>query len=111
MIITYKGNVVQKSKLWNQQTWAQILTLLLSNCEIKDTLQNFSKSLSAKNQGNFLGLFLRIRKTTYKKHPVQGFPGDAVVKNPPANTGTRVRALVREDPTCCGATKPVCHNY
>ena len=25
--------------------------------------------------------------------------------------GTRVRALVREDPTCLGATKPVHHNY
>ena len=25
--------------------------------------------------------------------------------------GTRVRALVLEDPTCRGATKPVCHNY
>ena len=25
--------------------------------------------------------------------------------------GTRVRALVQEDPTCCGATKPVHHNY
>ena len=25
--------------------------------------------------------------------------------------GTRVRALVREDPTCHGATKPTCHNY
>ncbi|KAJ8788993.1 hypothetical protein J1605_022399 [Eschrichtius robustus] len=25
--------------------------------------------------------------------------------------GTRVRALVRENPTCCRATKPVCHNY
>ena len=25
--------------------------------------------------------------------------------------GTWVRALVWEDPTCCGATKPVCHNY
>ena len=25
--------------------------------------------------------------------------------------GTRVWALVREDPTCCGATKPVRHNY
>ena len=25
--------------------------------------------------------------------------------------GTRVRYLVQEDPTCCGATKPVCHNY
>ena len=25
--------------------------------------------------------------------------------------GTRVRALVWEDPTCCGATGPVSHNY
>ena len=25
--------------------------------------------------------------------------------------GTRVRALVGEDPTCRGATKPVHHNY
>ena len=25
--------------------------------------------------------------------------------------GTHVRALVREDSTCCGATKPVRHNY
>ena len=24
---------------------------------------------------------------------------------------TRVRALVWEDPTCCEATKPMCHNY
>ena len=25
--------------------------------------------------------------------------------------GTRVQALVWEDPTCRGATKPACHNY
>ena len=25
--------------------------------------------------------------------------------------GTQVRALVREDPTCRGATKPLRHNY
>ena len=25
--------------------------------------------------------------------------------------GTQVRPLVWEDPTCRGATKPVCHNY
>ena len=25
--------------------------------------------------------------------------------------GTRVRAMVQEDPTCRGATKPVSHNY
>ena len=25
--------------------------------------------------------------------------------------GTQVRALVRDDPTCCGATKPVRHSH
>ena len=53
------------------------------------------------------------------------FPGGAVVKNSPAGAslvaqwlricllmqGTRVRALVWEDPTCRGATRPVSHNY
>ena len=39
------------------------------------------------------------------------FPGGAVVKNLPANAGDTVRAVVGEDPTCCGATKPVRHNY
>ena len=39
------------------------------------------------------------------------FPGGTVVENPPANAGTWVQALVREDPTCCGATKPVGHSY
>ena len=42
---------------------------------------------------------------------LQDFPGGAVVKNPPANAGARVQALVREDPTCRGATKPLHHNY
>ena len=41
-----------------------------------------------------------------------GFPGGSVVKNLPANAGdARVRALVWEDPTCCGAAGPVSHNY
>ena len=45
------------------------------------------------------------------KHNHRDFPGGTVVKNPPAMQGTRVRSLVREDPTCHGATKPMCHNY
>ena len=40
-----------------------------------------------------------------------GFPGGAVVENLPANAGALVRALVWEDPTCRGATRPVSHNY
>ena len=39
------------------------------------------------------------------------FPGGAVVKNPPANAGDTGSSPVREDPTCRGVTKPVCHNY
>ena len=37
-------------------------------------------------------------------------PGGPVVKNLPANAGDRVQSLVREDPTCLGATKALCHN-
>ena len=44
-------------------------------------------------------------QTTQFKNGQQDFPGGTVVKNPPANSGTRVRALVQEDPTCHGATK------
>ena len=37
--------------------------------------------------------------------------GGPVVKNPPANAGAWVRSLVREAPTCCRASKPLCHSY
>ena len=39
------------------------------------------------------------------------FPGGAVVRTCLPMPGTQVRALVREDPTCRGATKPMRHNY
>ena len=36
------------------------------------------------------------------------FLGGAVIKDPPANAGDwTIPALVREDPTCCRANKPV----
>ena len=41
----------------------------------------------------------QIQTTTYKIDK-RGFPGGAVVKNQPANSGTWVQALVQEDPTC-----------
>ena len=41
----------------------------------------------------------------------EGFPDGAVLKNPPANAGHMVRALVWEDPTCRRPIKPVHHNY
>ena len=43
-----------------------------------------------------------------KDSVLEGFPGDAVDKNPPAMRGTWVRSLIQEDPTCCRGTKLVC---
>ena len=40
-----------------------------------------------------------------------GFPGGSLINNPLANTGNAGSTSVREDPTCCGAVKVVCHNY
>ena len=47
---------------------------------------------------------------TEKKY-LEGSLGGSVVKNLPSNAGDTVQSLIQEDPTCCGATKPVCHNY
>ena len=47
---------------------------------------------------------------TEKKY-LEGSLGGSVVKNLPSNAGDTVQSLIQEDRTCCGATKPVCHNY
>ena len=39
-----------------------------------------------------------------------GFPCSAAVKNPPA-PGSRVRALLQEDPICCRAANPMYDDY
>ena len=39
------------------------------------------------------------------------FPGGAAAKNLPANAGDTGSSPGRANPTCHGATKPVCHNY
>ena len=52
-----------------------------------------------------------VRIAIIKKSTNRGFPGGAVVGSLPANAGDMVRALVWEDPTCRGATRPMSHNY
>ena len=49
-------------------------------------------------------------KNTIKSH-VLGFPGDSVVKNPPANAGDTGLIPGLGNPTCHGATKPMLYNY
>ena len=47
----------------------------------------------------------------FLKPPIPDFLGGPVAENLLAIQETQVQSLVWEDPTCCGATKPVCHNY
>ena len=64
-------------------------------------------------QGHKDGLIYTYRSMGYTKL-IKGrmdFPGGTVVKDLPANAGDTGQALVREDPTCCGANKPTSHNY
>ena len=41
----------------------------------------------------------------------EGFPGGAVVQNPPMDTGDMGSVSDPEDLTCHGTTKPMCHSY
>ena len=53
--------------------------------------------------------------TDARKTPIKGGAGTSLVvqwlRIRLPMQGTQVRALVREDPTCHGATKPVSHNH
>ena len=49
--------------------------------------------------------------TVENKNGGPSFPGGSVIENLPANAGDRGSVLVQEDPTCCGATKPLWYNY
>ena len=56
--------------------------------------------------------FCMVKETiiTVKRHPTASLVVYWLRIRLPMQ-GTRVRALVREDPTCHGATKPVHHNH
>ena len=53
------------------------------------------------------------REKTFLKLKISlgGFPGGAVVRNPPANAGDTGSCPVREESTCRAAARPVSHNY
>ena len=71
---------------------------------VSPQMQDTQRNSSTKNLKKIIPSHILIKV-------LGGFPGGAVVENLPANAGTQVRALVWEDSTCHGATRPVSHNY
>ena len=51
------------------------------------------------------------KKKNAKSYINMGFPGSSAGKNPPANVGDMGLIPGLGDPTCGGATKPVCCNH
>ena len=76
-----------------------------------DTKFNRRPKRSVIKGNDILVRFFKRYKLMQKKNPQWGFPGGSVVKNPPAMQEAWVRSLVKEDSTCRGTAKPVCHNY
>ena len=79
--INYRKKTVQNTNTW------RINSVLLNKQEITEEIKEEIKKYRG---APLVALWLRIRL------PIQG---------------TRLQALVWEDPTCRGATKPVSHNY
>ena len=91
--------LIAKELNWCQtQKYLYISRLLCWVKEALDTVYVFIETLGKRN-----------KIYSDRKH-FMSLPGDSVVKNPVPQQETWVRSLVREDPTCCRATKPVWYN-
>ena len=86
----YYSALKRKEILTHATTWINFEDIMLS--EVSQSQKDKYSMIHLKEvpRASLVAQWLRIRL------PMQG---------------TRVQALVREDPTCRGATKPVRHNY
>ena len=94
---------------WNLQCLKQCRAdskYLIQICGIKQRIEEHLKgTVQTWGHGEGTG-----RRRTFYNH-MRGFPGGSVVKNPPGNAGDVGSTLIREDPTCCKADKPMSHSY
>ena len=55
--------------------------------------------------------FLQFKKQRITLKTISNNKEGAYLVTPSANAGDKGLIPDPEDPTCCGATKPACHNY
>ena len=84
---------------WNSLCLERMVIFFLPSFLPNSFLPPFFPPSLPPSLSSFLPSFFHC---SHLKNTIRDFPGGAVVKN---------RALVWENPTRCGATKPACHNY
>ena len=106
--IIWKGfKDVISSKHHNNRTR---LVLLLQFIDATIRIQLLANSIT-KTQSQMYLMFTGVNPCSFKSpHAGTSLVAQWLRIHLPMQ-GTQVRALVREDPTCYGATKPVSHNY
>ena len=97
-------------------TWAHILTPPLPSCVTLDKILNSPVSLLStteynSNSASPIRLWGRLNKMKHIKGSDRASLVAQWLRICLLMQGTRVRALVWEDPTCHGAAGPVSHNY
>ena len=113
-----------KISFHNKWLWVSGYCVVIKsmNCELNLITRNLSYLARFQNKAGCLCFCLQhcavIKGTVcdflwhlkYLQCRVRGFPGGLVVDRPSAMQGTLVQSLVLEDPTCPGATEPICRN-
>ena len=94
------------SDQWVEKEIEREIKNILGQIKIGNTTyQNLWDAAEAVIRGKFIAVNTYIKKKERASLVVQWLRICLPMQ------GTRVRSLAREDPTCCGATKPVRHNY
>ena len=86
---------------------------MIISTDVEKAFDKLQQSFIIKTLGKLEieGNFLNLIKTTYQKPTVRASLVAQWLRICLLMQGTRVRALVWEDPTCRRATRPVSHNY
>ena len=107
IMVSQVHTYVKNSSSYTLQTGTSFVYKLYLNKVKTDSVINWKNGVS---YSTLCSLLLCIKFSIKKK-----WGGASLVAQwlriPLLMQGTRVWALVQEDPTCRGATKPMCHNY
>ena len=108
---------IQRSKgkeaLWRQRQRLQLCLHKPRNVSNHQKLEEAKKNYFLESsKGAWLCQHLDFGRLSSRtlKELIPELPWWLSVKNPTANSGDTVPSLIQEDPTCCGATKPIHHN-